>query len=207
MAVDGFWLAHEVESGKPILGPTHAGLGLGLASTRLAELLLSGHIALNDDFIVAMARQPPPNALARQLFSLVLGEPEPLPLRTWLSFLAKTARGDLGIHLERYGQARALPSRFRRTARWLPTDIRDAMQPSIRLRVLLRDGGARSPYDPVLASIADASGLLAGVLGPDEKTEARQVIPAIVGGLHPVLRALVNHTRAALSATVLSGRG
>lgn len=204
IAVDWFWLSHDDQSGKALLSPVHTGLGLGAAL--LAELLITNHVTIKDELIVATARKPPPDVLAHQVFSLVLGEPQPLPVRMWLSYLSRTARDDVGQHLERAALVRSKRSRLRRTIRWVPVDVNEAGRPESRLYELLDGNRGWTVNDAILGGLAEVTGLLGGVLETSEARTAHDSIQIVTGRLHPMMRRLLIDTRAAVSAAVLSER-
>ncbi|MDR7303705.1 GOLPH3/VPS74 family protein [Haloactinomyces albus] len=204
LATDWFWLAHDDTSGKARVNRTHLGIGLGGAL--LAELLSAEYMTLTEDLVVPVTRNVPPDVLAHQVFSVARGEPQPLSTRTWLSYLSRTAYEDVGQHLWRRGLIERNRSILWWAPRWLPVDPEIARQPSSRLRSLLIHGEARSAYDAVLVGLSEATGLLQGVLDPEEIPTAQEFLPAVLQTLSPTLRTLLGQMRAAASAAVLSER-
>ncbi len=204
LVTDWFWISHDEASGRPRVSRTHLGLGLG--STLLASLLLSGHVVVQADAVVPTTTSSPPGELAHQVFSQIAAEPRPLGVRTWLSYLSLTATGEVTGHLRRRGLVREQRSRLLRKTRFVPLDPVDAALPANRLRSLLISREARSLHDPLLVAITEATGLLESVVDPDEIRTAREAVPAVTGRLPDDLRVLVAHTRAASGAAVLAPR-
>ncbi|QGK69646.1 hypothetical protein GIY23_09060 [Allosaccharopolyspora coralli] len=204
LAVDLFWLSQDDHSGKALLPATRCGLGIG--SALLAELTIAEYVRLDDDLVVPIGSLPPPNTLADQVFTLMLTEPAPLPLGTWLSYLSRTARDDVGRYLEGQGLVHEHRSRLRRSTKWPPTDLNAAGKPESTLRLLVMGGRPWSVTDSVLCCLSDATGLLGHVLGAEDSRSARLAIPTVTDRLPPMIRSLLRHTRAALSAAVLSER-
>ncbi|WIN00080.1 GPP34 family phosphoprotein [Actinoplanes oblitus] len=61
---------------------------VGLACAVLAELVATDHLAVGQDRLVVIGRQPPPDALAHTIAEQVAGEPESLPVEDWLRYLS-----------------------------------------------------------------------------------------------------------------------
>ncbi len=97
---------------------------LGLAAALLGELILTGHLDVRQGRVTVRASAAPEDALAHTVLDHLIGEPIDHPVRTWLSFLARTAHADVALRLRRAGHVREQMSRhrFRRTVRYVPTD-------------------------------------------------------------------------------------
>jgi hypothetical protein len=93
LADDLYLMAHHEVSGKPLLQPRAA--GLGLAGALLAELVLVGRIRIGPGGVAVAEPAPTEDALADSVLDLVLGEREPHAVQMWLLFLARNAAGDV----------------------------------------------------------------------------------------------------------------
>jgi Golgi phosphoprotein 3 (GPP34) len=90
VADNSYLLAHHDVTGRPFVQPR--ALGPGLAGALLAELVLAGGVPLRPGGLTIAGVALSPDESARRVASLVLGEPEGLPLRDWLAFLARAAQ-------------------------------------------------------------------------------------------------------------------
>jgi hypothetical protein len=123
LADDLYLVAHHEQTGKPHLQPR--ALGLGLAGTLLAELMLSRSIRLWRGVITAADGILPGDDLARSVLGHVASEREHLPPRDWLLYLARTAAGDVARRLEQSGYLTRVSTwrfgRGERGFRWMRT--------------------------------------------------------------------------------------
>jgi hypothetical protein len=204
LADDMYLMAHSDLTGRPHLQPRAT--GLGLAGAMLAELLLAGVAWLGQDAVVETGTAWPRDELARSVLRRVRAEPEPLPAREWLLFLARTAAGELAGRLAEAGYVRPAGSVLPwRPARWLPVDADCAFAPLVRVKSALGSPGTAPAQDLVLTGLAVACGLgphLAAYLPPRALSGAA----AVVRGLDPCLRDLIAQTQAAVDSAVLSQR-
>ncbi|HEY5989928.1 MAG TPA: GPP34 family phosphoprotein [Streptosporangiaceae bacterium] len=138
VADDVWLLAHHELSGKPYVAAR--AVGLGLAGGLLAELLLSGYLGLTRNrALMADDRGVPRDGLARQVHGLVAREHQPVPVRDWLAYLARTATRDVAARLEVSGYLR-LACGWRvsgRGGRWVPVNSDWAFAPLLRVRAAL----------------------------------------------------------------------
>src|SRR5258708_7241504 len=91
VADDLYLMAHHEVTGKPLLQPRAA--GLGLAGALLAELALAGVIGLWQGQVALVDAARPADGLARDVLDVLVREAEPHPVRDWLAFLGRTAAG------------------------------------------------------------------------------------------------------------------
>ena len=204
LADDLYLVAHHEQTGKPHLQPR--ALGLGLAGTLLAELMLSRSIRLWRGVITAADGILRGDDLARSVLGQVASEREHLPPRDWLLYLARTAAGDVARRLEQSGYlTRVSTWRFGRGERWVPVDADCAFAPLVRVRSVLGASGPVTVQSAVLAGLATACGMghqLSMYLPPN----ARPRLDEAVGQLDPGLRDLIAQTRAAVDSALLSHR-
>jgi Golgi phosphoprotein 3 (GPP34) len=205
LADDLYLMAHSDRTGRPHLQPR--AIGLGLAGALLAELALLGNIGIWPGGIAVTDPAPPADELAGSVLGVLVSEHQQHPARTWLSFLARTAAGDVARRLERSGyliQGRAgrLPWR---APRWVPVDADCAFAPVARVQSALRSPGRVTSAEVTLAGLAVACGLgsyLSLYLPPD----AGRYLQAAVEQLDPALREVIAQTQAAVDSALLAHR-
>jgi hypothetical protein len=201
IADDLFLLAHHDITGRPLLQPRAA--GLGLAGGLLAELMLAGALALPDGRLTVDQGVPLPDALACQVAGQLAAEREAHPVREWLLFLARHAAGDVATRLEAAGYLAR--ERGWRGVRWVPVDSDAAFAPLTRALAGTTATHPPSVEEVVLAGLADACGLSAR-LDHHATAAPRHRLEAVVAWLDPSLQELIAATRAAVGAAVLSHR-
>jgi hypothetical protein len=202
VADDLYLVAHDDATGRPLLQPR--ALGLGLAAGLLAELMLGAAIGVRADGTLAAGRTWPGCELGRRVRDLVAAEREPLAVRDWLRFLARTAADDVAERLERAGYlTRGSGWPPWRSRRRVPVDADWAFAPLLRVRCALDARRPLCAHDAVLAGLAVASGL--GFRIERYLTPSRGAADA-ARQLDPGLRELIAQTRAAVDSAVLSRR-
>jgi hypothetical protein len=207
VADDLYLMAHNEASGRPFLQPR--ALGIGLAGGLLAELMLAGSITLGHDgtvFAGPVFAGPgvPGDALARQVLGVLAAE-QPLPVREWLLFLARTAAEDVARRLELAGYLRRAGGRVPwLPVRWVPVDADWAFAPLLRARSALDPARPWSAYGAVLAGLADACGLgfRLAQYAPQADRSVEQAARRLPGGL----RELIAHTQATVGSALLCHR-
>jgi hypothetical protein len=204
VADDLYLMAHDDRTGKPLLPPRP--LGAGLAGALLAELMLARCIGLRSDTAVVIGQGVPRAALGRHvLLKQIADEPSPLPVRTWLQFLGRTAARDVALRLEEAGYLTCVRSRVPgRPGRMVPVNQDWAFAPMLRVRAALDRGREVTPYGAVLTGLAVASGL--GFRLDQYQTRAGRSVEDAVAYLPPDLRQLITQTQITVSAAVLSHR-
>ena len=204
LADDLYLVAHHEQTGKPHLQPR--ALGLGLAGTLLAELMLSRSIRLWRGVITAADGILPGDDLARSVLGQVASEREHLPPRDWLLYLARTAAGDVARRLEQSGYlTRVSTWRFGRGERWVPVDADCAFAPLVRVKSALGPSGPVAAQNAALGGLAAACGLghqLALYLPPN----AHRRLEEAAAQLDPGLRDLIAQTQAAVDSALLAHR-
>jgi hypothetical protein len=204
VADDLYLLAHDDRTGRPLLPPRP--LGTGLAGALLAELMLARCIGLRSDTSVVIGREVTPAAVyGHVLLKQIAEEPSPLPVRTWLLYLARTAVRDIAHRLERAGYLTRVHSRILgRAGRMVPVDPDWAFSPMVRARSALDRTREPAPYAGALAGLAAACGL--GFRLDQYRSQADRSTGDAVAYLTPDLRQLIIQTQITVSAAVLSHR-
>jgi hypothetical protein len=204
VADDLYLMAHDDRTGRPLLPPRP--LGTGLAGALLAELMLARCIGLRSGTAVVIGRDVPRPAVAGHvLLRQIADEPSPLPVRTWLLFLARTAARDVALRLEQAGYLTRVRSRVPgRPGRMVPVDPDWAFAPMLRVRSALDPGREVIPRAAVLTGLAVACGL--GFRLDQYQAQGGRSTGDAVAYLSPDLRQLVIQTQITVSAAVLSHR-
>jgi hypothetical protein len=204
VADDLYLLAHDDRTGKPLLPPRP--LGTGLAGGLLAELMLACCIGLRPDTAVVIGPDVPRTAVAEHaLLRQIADEPNPLPVRAWLLFLARTAARDVGLRLEHAGYLTRVRCRVPgRPGRVVPVNSDWAFAPVIRARAAVDATRRPMVEDVVLAGLAAGCGL--GFRLNQYQAAADRSVEDAVAHLAPDLRQLITQTQITVAAAVLAHR-
>jgi len=211
IADDLYLMAHDENTGRPLIGPRL--LGTGLAAALLAELMLAGGLVLHDGSAgdvtvtsgtVVARRAEITDDLARHIHQVVAVEPRLHPVQVWLEFLASDAAQNVAFRLGRAGYLEQAPSRLPwKAARWIPVNPDWAYAPLARA---CRAGAADRSFHPghaVLAGLGEACGLgfrMTGLL------PAGHSMADATGRLSLPLQNLIGATQAIAGAAVLARR-
>lgn len=223
-----FLLVHD-ERGKSRL-PARA-IGIALAAGVLAELILTGHVHVQDRRVVArpgvpgswpatggppgnavVSRYPPPeDSVAHAVFEQIIHEPQAHQVRTWLVVLAPTITDAVAGRLMRLGLVRSEPvGRLRRGVRYVPTDINAGATISVLLaRRFTRQDPNLGWEEAVLGGLCRATGLIDQVLYDDTTGAGRRYLGEVmrqVADRAPALIELFANTEAAIGDAVLTHR-
>jgi hypothetical protein len=204
VADDLHLMAHDDRTGKPLLPPRP--LGTGLAGALLAELMLARCIGLRSDTAVVIGQDVPRTAVGGHvLLKQIAGEPSPLPVRTWLLYLARSAAQDVALRLEQAGYLARARSRVPgRPARMVPVNPDWAFAPMLRVRSALDPAREVIPRAAALTGLAVACGL--GFRLDQYQTQAGRSTGDAVAYLAPDVRQLIIQTQITVSSAVLSHR-
>jgi Golgi phosphoprotein 3 (GPP34) len=199
---DLFLIAHGASDGKPLLPPRV--MGMAIAGGMLCELALLGYVGIRRDTLIVADRPPPAEELAQSVLRQLLGQPDPLPVRDWITYLASGSTAAVGDQLTRAGVVRA--SRRLRAWRYVPVDSTNAFFTAGRLAVMLEDGVRRfSLPEATLIGLVDAAGLIEHL--PTVKPAAnRGRAAAVVQSLTWPLDGLVAETSGVIENAILTGR-
>ena len=167
IADDLYLMAHDENTGRPLIGPRL--LGTGLAAALLAELMLIGGlvlhnsrvggVALNSEMVMA-CRAEIADDLARHVHQVVAVEPRLHPVQVWLEFLAWDAARNVAFRLGQAGYLEQAPRRLPwKAARWVPANPDWAYAPLTRACRAAAPGRSFYPGHAVLAGLAEACGL------------------------------------------------
>ena len=203
LADDLYLMAHDDRTGKPLLQPRAA--GLGLAGGLLAELTLDGTIEVQPGGIAITNRTPPQDALASSVLGLLLREYQQHPPRTWLVFLARTAAQDVAGRLELSGYLTRTAARPWRAQRWVPVNSDCAFAPVARVQATLRASRPVTQAQAAQAGLAVACGL-GSRLWPYAPPHARRWLQEALVQLDPGLREVIAQTQAAVDSALLAHR-
>jgi hypothetical protein len=202
-----FFVAHDDRYGRPRLH--QRAVALGLAGALLGELVLLGRVDVFDGTVYVVRREPPHDALAHSILSLLVSQPQHRDVRTWLSFLAESAIDDVARRLVLAGLVREHRQRRLVGSKvgYLPTDANLAAWQPIRLERLLNGRYQMSPKDGLLVGLVAATGLTRHVLWDTGRSAAGfNYLPHVLAGLPGPLHALVSFTEMAVGQTVLAPR-
>ena len=207
LADDFFRLAHDDTTGRPRLHLQ--GIGLGLASALLGELLVGGRIGLDRGTVVVQNRQPPPDVVTHAVLDHIRGEPSPLSVRTWLAFVAQDAYWQVAGRLARAGHVRQVVSGmvWNRTITWLPVDVLTSSRPTVRLSYALGRGHSIDQHHAFLAGLAVAVGLDEYLIrDAEDRDYARDYLRLLVDSAWEPGRELVAQTQAAVGNALVTHR-
>jgi hypothetical protein len=202
LADDLYLMAHHERTGRLLLAPRAA--GLGLAGGLLGELVLAGALGIRAGAVIAGPAEPG-DALAATVLSQVAAERTVRPVGDWLAVLSRAAPGGVASRLEEAGYLVAVPARPWRAARWQPSDPDCAFAPVARLRSGLDPVRPADAQTVALAGLAAACGLgarLAACLPPGSRTR----MEAAAGRLDAGLGEVITCTQAAVGAALLAHR-
>jgi hypothetical protein len=199
---DLFLIAHRDTDGKPLLPPRI--MGMAMAGALLSELALLGRVGIRDRTLIIVNGTPPAGELTRSVLRQLLGQPDPLPVRDWIAYLASGSVSAVGEQLARAGVVRA--SRRLRAWRYVPVDSTNAFFTAGRLAVMLEDGARRfSPPEATLIGLVDAAGLIEQL--PTVRPAAnRGRAAAVVQSLVWPLDGLVAETSGVIENAIRTGR-
>jgi hypothetical protein len=200
-------VAHDHTTGRAHLAAPV--LGLGLAASLVAELLLPGWLGLTlSGELWPVADDTPADRLLADIYALMRkrsGE----DLSNWLPFLAAEAADDVGGRLVAAGvAARRRGGLLGRQLAHLPLNANEAAWPGIRLARQMTNWEPMSWPDATLAALADVTGLMGQVLwDPDVRDRGEAYLASLRESLLPSLSVLVSRTKVAVGEVVLTKRG
>jgi Golgi phosphoprotein 3 (GPP34) len=203
LADDLYLIAHHERTGKVLLAPRAA--GLGLAGGLLAELTLAGAIGITAG-MVAAGPVPPGDALTAGVVRQVSAEPQRHPVADWLAFLARTAAQQVADRLAQAGYLAPAPAWPPwRGPRWVPVDADCAFAPVTRIHSAIGQTRPADAQAVALAALAAACGLGAR-LALYLPLGSRARLDQAADQLDPDLREVITQTQAAVDAAVLAHR-
>lgn len=198
-----FQLTHSDVTGRTRLNSRV--LSLGLAAALVGELVTLRQVDIDDEVRVTNGR-PPRDALAHTVLAELMAEPRPLPVRTWLAYLADQAYSRVADRLTRAGHlSPQRPRVLSRAVIYVPTDMNAAATPRALLSQKLRRGLELEYDDVCLAGIVVATGLDVSLLDGADPAAFDRLQWAVARLWPPMLR-LVEHTQAAVGDAVLAHR-
>jgi hypothetical protein len=198
-----YLIAHHEQTGRVLLSPRAA--GLGLAGGLLAELILAGAITIDAGTVTCAGPGPASDPLTAAVAGQIAAENPPRPVGDWLAFLGRTAAGDVAARLARAGYLTPAPRRPWRATRLVPVDPDCAFAPVARLKAALHPSRPGDEPAIAVAGLAAACGL-GPWLGLYLPAGARYRTDALVSLLDPGLRDVITATQAAVDAALLAHR-
>ncbi|MCC3761802.1 GPP34 family phosphoprotein [Glycomyces sp. TRM65418] len=210
---DAFLITAHHDFYKPAVSPHVSGLGLGAAL--LAELVISGHLAVHaqggEDLVFPGPRgQPPQDSLGLWLVELVRSEQDQLAVPQWLEYLAIA---DVQTKTAEHMVVAGLLLRSERRSRWLQrtqvsyeaADALIAQAPLARMRRQLSTMDQRMPLvDAFLLAVTEAVGL-SKPLYSQLPSGARDYADGHLRVLPAPLQTLRGHLIAAVADNAITG--
>lgn len=197
-----FYLAHR-ENNRGGLAISRATCELALAGAVIGELLLSGHLTVEErtELVVLADPTPPQDLLCHGVYDLVRAEVPAQPLEMWLRFCAGLAYDWVAERMVKANQLveqvekRTWPRKT--VVRYLPTTENEPALPWVRLSTRLRNQEDFPAGDRVLAAVLRATELDHAVLqvGSDGIDVVKALNLQILGASPPV-QALHRRVRA-----------
>jgi len=201
IADDLFLIAHRDRDGRPLL-PARV-MGLAIAGAVLCELALVSQITVGEGTLVVVSDADPGEELARWLVRQLLSQPNPLPLRDWLAYLASSVTAAVGERLARAGTIRA--RKGLRGWRFAPVDSADAFFRAGRLAVMLDNGSPLSTGQAALIGLIYAVGLHEQ-LPSVNPASFRGRVSAVIQSLEWPFAGLIAETAVVVDNAILTGR-
>ena len=191
-------------------------IGLGLGAALIAELVLSGHLAVwaRDRAKVSPGEQgvpAPADSLGLWMMELVRAEPTSLAVSEWLEYLAVS---DIHAKIADHMVIAGLMVRSEQRGRWRQrtqvvyeaADSLIAQAPLARMRRYLFALDQRMPLtDAFLLSLTESVGLSKSLYS-QTPSGAREYAQYHVRALPAPLQAVRGHLTAAVAATAISGK-
>jgi hypothetical protein len=209
LVYDAFLITAHHDFHKPAVAPRVSGLGIGAAL--LAELVLSGRLAVHAhegrDLVFPEQRgQPPQDSLGLWLIELVRAEPDRLAVPEWLEYLAiadvqtKTAE-----HMVVAGLLMREERRQRPQILYDAADPLVAQAPLARMRRHLSTMDRRMPLvDAFLLAVTEAVGLSKSLYA-QMPSGAREYADGHLRVLPGPLQTVRGHLIAAVADTAITG--
>jgi hypothetical protein len=204
LADDLFRLAHDDQTGRPLLHPV--ALSTGLAAALLGDLVWTRWIDVSNGQVRQLADPCSWPADRVDASVLHLLRTETHPLRTWLTFFAHRSVAHIAARLEESGHLRALRSRrgLRPTLTYVPVDRNEAARPRAVLATRLMHRLPLDRWYVCVAGFMAATGLDATILAGSP--EGRAYLLDAAAAAPPAMRELYAHTEALVGSAVLAHR-
>jgi hypothetical protein len=203
VADDLYLIGHHEVTGRVLLSPRAA--GLGLAGALLAELVLAGAVRVDAGTVMPAGPGRADDGLTASVAAQIAGEIPPRPVADWLAFVSRTAAGDVAAWLASAGYLAPARRRPWQAPRLVPVDPDCAFAPIARLKAALRPGRPGDARAITVAGLAAACGLgprLALYLPAGARTRTDALVPLLT----PDLCEVIAQTQAAVDAAVLAHR-
>ena len=207
LADDYFCIAVDEHSGRPRASPRVA--GFGLAAALLAELVLSGRLAIQADQVRAISVGPASDALSGWVHGQMVAHPQHHTLQTWLEFLGPRALDAVARRLagKQIVQVVAQRRRLRHEEVYPALDHTAFVVPGIRIANRLSAAEPLEPRDMMCLALCAATGLVKHVLwDPQQHRDALASVPAVVARLPGPLNSLRQQLEVVVGTAVWANR-
>jgi hypothetical protein len=202
IADDFFRLAHD-DSGRPRLHPDVT--ALALAAALIAEVMLMRHACVDGEWIVLSSGSAiPRDRVVQTVLRHLHGEREPLKVRDWLAFLARSAYSEVAARLLDAGHVMA-DRRWLRATVYPPVVMNEAAWPAARLLRQLERHEPLDRLDTILGGLIVATDLHRSVLPyapSDGVLQLRQAVSIAPASF----RDLLGYAEAAVGDAIIDGR-
>jgi hypothetical protein len=203
LAGDAYWMVHNDWTGRLRTSARAAGLVVGTAV--LGQLIADGVISTyRGDVYLAEGHPVPAEALAREVYAQIVGEPKHYPVGDWLEFLAPEICDRVGWRMVEAGTAwTETIGVVRRRRLFRPTDAQRAAWVYAALVTGIRNGQRFEQSQLFMLRLAVAGSLRHQLLvdaGPDHVDGALQQL----GLLWPPWLELLQAADLAIAATALT---
>jgi hypothetical protein len=203
LAVDFFLVVHDpFNSGQLSVSPEI--LGCGLVGGKLADLVLSHQLGIEDDRVIALDAPPPADEIDDYVVSSVRSQRTAHPVRRWIEPLQDELYGlvadrvvTLGILRREQGTRRL--GRGRQPDRFAPMDLLSANAPQQRLEQMLRSPKDLTLRGGMLAVLLSVLGVDRALAADLDRTTVREIISEIESFLPTDLRAVYDGVQAVTS--------
>ena len=203
LAVDFFLVVHDpFDNGQLSVSPEI--LGCGLVGGKLADLILSRRLGIEDDRVIALDMAATDDEIDDFVLEAVRSQPNAFPVRRWIDPLQDELYGlvadrvvALGILRREQGTRRL--GRGRQPDRFPAVDLLSANGPQQRLEQMLRTPTDLTLRAGMLAALLSVLGVDRALAADLDRTTVREIISEIESFLPTDLRAVYDGVQAVTS--------
>lgn len=189
LAARVFLILHDPFSGKPTVGPT--ALRCAVVGAELAELIISGRVAMENDLVVlGDATMPGGDEISAFVVDSISRQPDAYGVSTWLSAIGDAQFELVAARLTGSGILMRIRGRMGRANRFPAANLLAAAGPRVRLEHMVRRPRGRDVEGSVCAALRAAVGAT-GTLDVDgDRRATRAGVAALTEALPVDLRSL-----------------